>query len=58
MNSMARIYQEYKNASHNVNTELKPLWMQNISVISTKPIVIVLQIHTLNTFTLKSSHSN
>ena len=45
--------QGYTCASHDVNAELKPLQMQNISVISTTTIVIVLQIHMLNTSTLK-----
>ena len=39
MNSMAGIYQGYKNVSHDVNTEIKPLWIQNISVLSTKDCV-------------------
>ena len=58
MISLAIIYQGYKNASHDVNTELKLLWMWNICVISMETIVIVLQIHTLNTSALKSSHSH
>ena len=54
MDSMARIYQGYKCASYDINAEIKLLWIWNISVISTKTIVIVLQIHTLNTSTLKN----
>ena len=53
MENMARIYVGIMCIMHDVKAKLKPIWMQNVSVISTKPIVIVLQINPLNTSTLK-----
>ena len=44
--NVADVYPGCKCVSHGVNARLKPLWMQNVSVISTKSLFFV-QIQTL-----------